>query len=204
MCSDSDIPPMKLPVTADQLLPHLCLQWEPIWNSHRIRSTFQMKCSTRSTCQMKCSDIAPHLKLSVTGDEVVADLCLQWEPIWNSHGIRSSFQMKCPSRSTFQMKCTMRSDIPPNWAWISGRPSHCLIFMTDWPHPLLQSTTDTWQTATLMDPPVNWTCIPGRPLHCIIFMTDWPHPFSNIVFLMYTFIFTHYTDSHAKSSLFDT
>ena len=58
-CSDSDIPPMKLPVTAEQLLPDLCLQWEPIQNSHRIRSTFQMKCSTRSTCQMKCSYIPP-------------------------------------------------------------------------------------------------------------------------------------------------
>ena len=38
--------------------------------------------------------------------------------------------------------------------------------------PLLQLTTDTWQTATLMDLPFNQTCIPGRPLHCIIFMTD--------------------------------
>ena len=56
----------------------------------------------------------PHLKLSVTGDEVIADLCLQWEPIQYGHGIRSSLQMKCPSRWTCQMQCTMRSDIPPS------------------------------------------------------------------------------------------
>ena len=88
-----------------------CLIYVFHQNSHRIRSTFQMKCSTRSTCQMKCSDIPPCFKLSVTGDEVIADLCLQWEPIWNGSGIRSSFQMKWPTRSICQMKC---SDIPPN------------------------------------------------------------------------------------------
>ena len=81
------------------------------------------------------AQIYPHVKLSVTGAAVITDLCLQWEPIWNGCGIRSSFQMKCPSRSTCQMKCTMTSDIAPNWAWISARPLHCLIFMTDWPHP---------------------------------------------------------------------
>ena len=118
----------------------------------------------------------PHLKLSVRGDEVIADLCLQWESIRNSHEIRSSFQMKFPSRSTCQMKCTMRSDIPPiNQACISGRPLHCLIFMTDWPFPSLidhRYMADCYTNGPL----VNQTCIPGRPLHCIVFMTDWPPP----------------------------
>ena len=36
----------------------------------------------------------PHLKLSLPGDQVLADLCLQQEPIQNGHRIRSSFQMK--------------------------------------------------------------------------------------------------------------
>ena len=62
-----------------------------------IRSSFQMKCTTRSTCQMKypdkLSDIPPQNKMMCTDSR-----------------IRSSFQMKCPTRSTCHMKC---SDILP-------------------------------------------------------------------------------------------
>ena len=58
-CSNSDIPPIWNCQQQHINYYLICLQWEPIWNSHRIRSAFQMKCSTRSTCQMKCSDIPP-------------------------------------------------------------------------------------------------------------------------------------------------
>ena len=73
------------------------------------QSTFQMK------WMLRFRYTPPHLKLSVTGDQVLADLCLQWEPIWNGHGIRSSSQRKWTTRSTCQMKCTLRPDIPPIW-----------------------------------------------------------------------------------------
>ena len=64
--------------------------------------------------EMYRSRYSPHLKLSVTGDQVLVDLCLQWEPIENGDRIRSCFHMKWKTRSTCQMKCTMRSDIPPS------------------------------------------------------------------------------------------
>ena len=81
--------------------------------------------------------------------------------------------MKRKRAQIWQTNLLWLLDPPVNWAWISGRPLHCIICMTDWPCPLLQLTTDTWQTATLMDPPVSWAWISGRPLHRIIFMTDW-------------------------------
>ena len=41
-------------------------------------------------------------------------------------------------------------DPPFNWAWSSGRPLHCTIFMKGWPCPsFLQLTIDPWKTIIL-------------------------------------------------------
>ena len=62
-------------------------QYKMMCTDGRIRSSFQMKCSTRSTCQMKCSDIPPKNKMTCTDG-----------------GIRSSFRWSVQTRSTCQMK----------------------------------------------------------------------------------------------------
>ena len=68
--SRSDVPPrLKLSVTADQVLPDLCLQSEPIQNSWQNWVTFPDEVYPQMSC--------PQLKLSVTADQVLIDLCLQ-------------------------------------------------------------------------------------------------------------------------------
>ena len=111
-----------------------------------FRWSAQMKCTLRPKPKMRkwvpifrwCVQISCQIYPPPVSDEVHTETQTQNEEM------SSYFQMACPDKV---------SDIPPNWAWISGRPLHCLIFMTDWPHSLLQLTTDAWQTATLMDTP---------------------------------------------------
>ena len=53
--------------------------------AHSKWSTFQMKWMLRFR-------YTPQLKQSLTADHILADLCLQWEPIWNSH-LHNSFTL---------------------------------------------------------------------------------------------------------------
>ena len=59
---------------------------------------------------------------------------------------------------------------PLNWEWISRRPLHQIIFMTDRPHPLLQLTIDPCKTNT----PSNFhdRLTPTPPPICHISMED--------------------------------
>ena len=86
-------PHLKLLMTGDKVFTDLCLQWEPIQNGHRIRSSFQMKWKTRSSCQMKCT-----LRLDIPPSSDIL-----WQRAELGH-----FQMKCTTRSTCEMKCTLR------------------------------------------------------------------------------------------------
>ena len=64
-------------------------------------------------------ELTPHMKLSVTADQVFTDLCLQWEPIQNGSRIRSSFQTRC----------TLRWADPPHETVSDSRSSSSLIYV---------------------------------------------------------------------------
>ena len=117
-CSDSDIPPMQnCHWQQINYCPIYVCNKSPFETVTELGQVFRWSVQLGQLVGWSAQIYPPHLKLSMTGDEVIADQCLQWDPIQNGHGIRSSFQMKCPTRLICQIKCTLRSDIPPKIRW---------------------------------------------------------------------------------------
>ena len=74
----------------------------------------------------------------VTSNTIRSFICNMKRP-----SVKQSMKCKWFSRWTYFGKWT-----PHNWAWISRRPLHQIIFMRDWHHPLLQLTIDPCKTNT--------------------------------------------------------
>ena len=84
----------------------------------RIRSSFQMKCTTRSTCQMKYPDKLSYIPLQKTvsdGQSIsrcMGNLC---EPIWNSHCSSLLLKFQVYSSSFKFTAQVYSSGLPPIW-----------------------------------------------------------------------------------------
>ena len=131
------------------------------------------------------SSLPPHLKLSFMADEVLPDLCLQWEPIWNCSSVLLKFIAQVYSSSSpvsFTPPHQLSTDL---WNITTPKKFHIYqnahILQPD--VPPLQLTTDVWNTITpnkfhlaknahipMADrPPCNWPYIHATPLHPISF-----------------------------------
>ena len=86
-----------------------CFQWEPNWNCSSVLLKLPASPSSllpespsslvpiKFTTNVTFKFTAPHLKLSLMTDQVLADICVQWEPIWNYSSLLLKFQVYCSS-----------------------------------------------------------------------------------------------------------
>ena len=111
------IPHLKLSFTAEHVLPELCLEWEPIQNSHlHIKMvTAQVYFSSLLLkflvlkFQVYSSSLPHHLKLSVMDDQFhIGNLCVQWEPIWKWSLLKFTPQVSSPQVSSLLLKWSKR------------------------------------------------------------------------------------------------